>query len=257
MTGGCAYSPWTCPCVAPGRCVLTGSGPRWTWLCSQSSWPRGKSGRCEGPCPVRWKERWDWILTEAKKGLSLSFTGKVTKGDNLHHIQQWEVPHHMASSHTFVWGFEFLRCLVKVLPLLKPLTRRLAMHKYLSHVLVILCYIWTSGSLAGISIGCYGREPQGRDSVHLPIERVEEAAAHQLYPASIPSLEWGCQQYPFHPCSLELHHSLNKDLLYFTFNLTDSRSSESTSLGLGRINNFKLRICVRFSERIFKEINKN
>lgn len=47
-----SHSRQTCPLVSPGRCVRTESALRWTWLCSQSSWLRGRSGRCEGPYPV-------------------------------------------------------------------------------------------------------------------------------------------------------------------------------------------------------------
>lgn len=62
-----SHSHQTCPLTSPGRCVRTESALRWTWLCSQSSWLKGRSGRCEDPYPasIRTQQRYTQMSTTA------------------------------------------------------------------------------------------------------------------------------------------------------------------------------------------------
>lgn len=50
------HSQWTQSCASPSKFVLTVNEHQWTWLCSQNSLQRDKSGRCEDPYPTRREE---------------------------------------------------------------------------------------------------------------------------------------------------------------------------------------------------------
>lgn len=100
------YSLGTCPWSAPNRYVQTGSVLRWTWLCSQSSLPRGKSERCEVPCPAGWTEQRKQLSTWDAS--SLCWSKADLNRSSSHRSRQWGARLHRASFRTAVWESGFL-----------------------------------------------------------------------------------------------------------------------------------------------------